>query len=621
MASPSQEPKRQSNNKLDDIEILDSIAFDINNGLIDNLLNVDIKFPVNKNHADHIESLDQVKIDQEDEDEDELYLLDSAMSRSSSDNKINKKVTNTTNNKTLENLKKLSKPFLLLRKKQTPSKKSRLKKAKNNIDKSSSSSSSKSLNKSLSKKKLFKKKLLVQINSNIWGTKFKFIGHKHLPSSIGQIVYKTSLFHLQPRQMKITLDDLSYLNKSSSKDNKKLVPQITPQEKPTNSPKPVEKVEVRNLEAVNSEKLCKINKIASSLAIKCATLGAIPGLNSRVDINKDTFSYQKLDFSSKDNFGITNCNENISTAQKLIESKFQRSNSINSNNSIDDTCKLPILSLIYQDCSVENYSDSGYLISSRTDHDDELESLNSINLTSPTQCSNDSQTAITTTPSYAPSAKTSIYSKFHQQKSNFLNKFNKNNEFLFSSSQIISYLRSRKSYSFEKGNNYQKNFNIININNIDCSTIDINSEKNEKNEVNVVLSRTLDEEDKSNELDNNLNNKKNNATDNVEIKQDESSYRNLDRKNAQLKNKPKTNQFELFNKPPIWNETNQVYQLDFGGRVTQESAKNFQIEFNGKQVMQFGRIDANAYTLDFEWPFTVVQAFSIALANITQRLK
>jgi hypothetical protein len=34
----------------------------------------------------------------------------------------------------------------------------------------------------------------------------------------------------------------------------------------------------------------------------------------------------------------------------------------------------------------------------------------------------------------------------------------------------------------------------------------------------------------------------------------------------------------------MWNENSQVYQLDFGGRVTQESAKNFQIEFRGKQV-------------------------------------
>ena len=40
----------------------------------------------------------------------------------------------------------------------------------------------------------------------------------------------------------------------------------------------------------------------------------------------------------------------------------------------------------------------------------------------------------------------------------------------------------------------------------------------------------------------------------------------------------------LFNKSPMWNETSQVYQLDFGGRVTQESAKNFQIEFKETQV-------------------------------------
>ena len=81
--------------------------------------------------------------------------------------------------------------------------------------------------------------------------------------------------------------------------------------------------------------------------------------------------------------------------------------------------------------------------------------------------------------------------------------------------------------------------------------------------------------------------------------------------------------------------------MDFGGRVTQESAKNFQIEYRGKQVrikklirneyiqknvfffqvMQFGRIDHNAYTLDFQYPFTAVQAFAVALANVTQRLK
>lgn len=64
-----------------------------------------------------------------------------------------------------------------------------------------------------------------------------------------------------------------------------------------------------------------------------------------------------------------------------------------------------------------------------------------------------------------------------------------------------------------------------------------------------------------------------------------------------------------------------VFQLDFGGRVTQESAKNFQIEHDNEQVMQFGRIENGAYTLDFCTPVSAVQAFGIALASITQRLK
>ncbi|KAL0281588.1 UNVERIFIED_CONTAM: hypothetical protein PYX00_002526 [Menopon gallinae] len=84
---------------------------------------------------------------------------------------------------------------------------------------------------------------------------------------------------------------------------------------------------------------------------------------------------------------------------------------------------------------------------------------------------------------------------------------------------------------------------------------------------------------------------------------------------------PKVRELVMHNKAPMWNENSQVYQLDFGGRVTQESAKNFQIEFKGKQVMQFGRIDGNAYTLDFQYPFSVLQAFAVALANVTQRLK
>ena len=36
------------------------------------------------------------------------------------------------------------------------------------------------------------------------------------------------------------------------------------------------------------------------------------------------------------------------------------------------------------------------------------------------------------------------------------------------------------------------------------------------------------------------------------------------------------------------------------------------------QVMQFGRIDGNAYTLDFQYPLTALQAFAVTLDNVTQ---
>ena len=41
---------------------------------------------------------------------------------------------------------------------------------------------------------------------------------------------------------------------------------------------------------------------------------------------------------------------------------------------------------------------------------------------------------------------------------------------------------------------------------------------------------------------------------------------------------------QIHSKTPTWNEQHMIYQLDFGGRVTTKSAKNFQLELNGEQV-------------------------------------
>ena len=40
----------------------------------------------------------------------------------------------------------------------------------------------------------------------------------------------------------------------------------------------------------------------------------------------------------------------------------------------------------------------------------------------------------------------------------------------------------------------------------------------------------------------------------------------------------------IHSKTPTWNEQHMIYQLDFGGRVTTKSAKNFQLEMGSEQV-------------------------------------
>lgn len=51
---------------------------------------------------------------------------------------------------------------------------------------------------------------LVEVTSNIWGTKFKIhgIAKSILPANLGQVTYKTSLLHLQPRQMTLVITEL-----------------------------------------------------------------------------------------------------------------------------------------------------------------------------------------------------------------------------------------------------------------------------------------------------------------------------------------------------------------------------------------------------------------------------
>lgn len=53
---------------------------------------------------------------------------------------------------------------------------------------------------------------------------------------------------------------------------------------------------------------------------------------------------------------------------------------------------------------------------------------------------------------------------------------------------------------------------------------------------------------------------------------------------------------ELHNKTPVWNEDTQSYVLNFHGRVTQASVKNFQIVHSNDGNKKFFKLIKNIYS-------------------------
>jgi hypothetical protein len=83
------------------------------------------------------------------------------------------------------------------------------------------------------------------------------------------------------------------------------------------------------------------------------------------------------------------------------------------------------------------------------------------------------------------------------------------------------------------------------------------------------------------------------------------------------------NIIRLGNKAPVWNPALKSFALNFNGRVTQASVKNFQIihpvdiEYI---VMQFGKVSKDVFTCDYSYPLCALQAFGIALSSLDNKL-
>lgn len=80
----------------------------------------------------------------------------------------------------------------------------------------------------------------------------------------------------------------------------------------------------------------------------------------------------------------------------------------------------------------------------------------------------------------------------------------------------------------------------------------------------------------------------------------------------------------LQNRPPWWNVELGSFVLNFRGRVSVASVKNFQLcDRNDHEhiMLQFGRIKGrHSFTMDYQYPLTAVQAFSIAISSLQSKI-
>ncbi|KAG6414894.1 hypothetical protein SASPL_122269 [Salvia splendens] len=95
----------------------------------------------------------------------------------------------------------------------------------------------------------------------------------------------------------------------------------------------------------------------------------------------------------------------------------------------------------------------------------------------------------------------------------------------------------------------------------------------------------------------------------------------------------KTRPLVLTNKAPRWHEQLQCWCLNFRGRVTVASVKNFQLITStqppgagttaldhDKVILQFGKVGKDLFTMDYRYPLSAFQAFAICLSSFDTKL-
>ena len=77
------------------------------------------------------------------------------------------------------------------------------------------------------------------------------------------------------------------------------------------------------------------------------------------------------------------------------------------------------------------------------------------------------------------------------------------------------------------------------------------------------------------------------------------------------------------NKKPQYDEELGAYTLDFDGRVTMASSKNFLMvsshDIRGPVGVRFGRVEDSQFVMDVQWPCSPLQGMGVALASVSAK--
>jgi tubby-related protein 1 len=100
--------------------------------------------------------------------------------------------------------------------------------------------------------------------------------------------------------------------------------------------------------------------------------------------------------------------------------------------------------------------------------------------------------------------------------------------------------------------------------------------------------------------------------------------------NVYKNNKSTQDIYTLENRIPEWSSKFNSYILDFNFRVTEGSAKNFQLlnpenrnnthKIADKVILQFGKIEEGVYTMDVQSPLSPFQSFAICLSSLATKV-